>query len=185
MELLTDLGKAGYERGIGPGVYDIHSPRVPTVDEIEEALRLALAEVDADRLWVNPDCGLKTRGYTEVEPALRNMVGRDTQATEGLAGVIPGSMGTASYVVAGKGNRASLNSSPHGAGRNYSRSKARRTFTRDELRTAMAGIEYRDSEAFLDEIPLAYKDIDVVMADAADLVGITHTLHQIVNVKGD
>lgn len=74
MELLTDLGKAGYHRGIGPGVYDIHSPRVPTVDEIEEALHLALAEVDADRLWVNPDCGLKTRGYAEVEPALRNMV---------------------------------------------------------------------------------------------------------------
>jgi 5-methyltetrahydropteroyltriglutamate--homocysteine methyltransferase len=74
MELLTDLGKAGYHRGIGPGVYDIHSPRVPTVDEIEEALHLALAEVDAERLWVNPDCGLKTRGYAEVEPALRNMV---------------------------------------------------------------------------------------------------------------
>ncbi len=74
MELLTDLGKAGYRRGIGPGVYDIHSPRVPTVAEIEEALHLALAEVDADRLWVNPDCGLKTRGYAEVEPALRNMV---------------------------------------------------------------------------------------------------------------
>lgn len=107
------------------------------------------------------------------------------EATEGLPGLIPGSMGTASYVVAGKGNRASLNSSPHGAGRNYSRSAAKRTFTRDELRTAMAGIEYRDSEAFLDEIPQAYKDIDVVMADAADLVEIKHTLRQIVNAKGD
>lgn len=107
------------------------------------------------------------------------------EATEGRPGLIPGSMGTASYVVAGKGNRASLNSSPHGAGRNYSRSAAKRTFTRDELRAAMAGIEYRDSEAFLDEIPQAYKDIDVVMADAADLVRIEHTLHQIVNVKGD
>lgn len=107
------------------------------------------------------------------------------EATEGLPGLIPGSMGTASYVVAGKGNRASLNSSPHGAGRNYARSAAKRTFTRDELRTAMAGIEYRDSEAFLDEIPQAYKDIDVVMADAADLVEIKHTLRQIVNAKGD
>ncbi len=107
------------------------------------------------------------------------------EATEGRPGLIPGSMGTASYVVTGKGNRASLNSSPHGAGRNYSRSAAKRTFTRDELRTAMAGIEYRDSEAFLDEIPQAYKDIDVVMADAADLVEIKHTLRQIVNVKGD
>ncbi len=107
------------------------------------------------------------------------------EATEGRPGLIPGSMGTASYVVVGKGNRASLNSSPHGAGRNYSRSAAKRAFSHDELRTAMAGIEYRDSEAFLDEIPQAYKDIDVVMADAADLVEIKHTLHQIVNVKGD
>ncbi len=74
MELLADLSQAGYRRDIGPGVYDIHSPRVPTVGEIEEALHLALAEVDAERLWVNPDCGLKTRGYAEVEPALRNMV---------------------------------------------------------------------------------------------------------------
>ncbi|REE96702.1 5-methyltetrahydropteroyltriglutamate--homocysteine S-methyltransferase [Thermomonospora umbrina] len=74
MELLTDLDKAGYRQSIGPGVYDIHSPRVPSVEEMERALRHALDAVDADRLWVNPDCGLKTRGYAEVEPALRNMV---------------------------------------------------------------------------------------------------------------
>ncbi|WP_017595188.1 5-methyltetrahydropteroyltriglutamate--homocysteine S-methyltransferase [Nocardiopsis potens] len=74
MELVDDLERAGYRRGIGPGVYDIHSPRVPSVEEIEAALRSALRAVPADRLWVNPDCGLKTRGYTEVEPALRNMV---------------------------------------------------------------------------------------------------------------
>ncbi|MGW5365533.1 5-methyltetrahydropteroyltriglutamate--homocysteine S-methyltransferase [Actinopolymorpha pittospori] len=74
MELVGDLARAGYRRGIGPGVYDIHSPRVPSVEEIEESLRLALEAVPADRLWVNPDCGLKTRGYAEAEPALRNMV---------------------------------------------------------------------------------------------------------------
>ncbi|MBB6171018.1 5-methyltetrahydropteroyltriglutamate--homocysteine methyltransferase [Nocardiopsis mwathae] len=74
MELVDDLAEAGYERGIGPGVYDIHSPRVPTADEIESALRDALRAVDPRRLWVNPDCGLKTRRYEEVEPALRNMV---------------------------------------------------------------------------------------------------------------
>lgn len=106
-------------------------------------------------------------------------------AAEGVPGLIPGSMGTASYVVVGKGNRDSLNSSPHGAGREYSRSAARRTFTREQLRAAMAGIEYRDTDAFLDEIPAAYKSIDVVMADATDLVDIRHTLRQIVNVKGD
>jgi len=106
-------------------------------------------------------------------------------ASLGVAGLIPGSMGDLSYVVVGKGNRLALNSSPHGAGRNYSRSAARKAFTHEQLRTAMAGIEYRDTDAFIDEIPQAYKPIDVVMADAADLVEIRHTLRQIVNVKGD
>jgi tRNA-splicing ligase RtcB len=106
-------------------------------------------------------------------------------AERGRMGLIPGSMGTASYVVAGKGHPPSLNSAPHGAGRQYSRTAARKAFTRDQLRTAMAGIEYRDSDAFIDEIPAAYKDIDQVMADASDLVEIRHTLRQIVNVKGD
>lgn len=105
-------------------------------------------------------------------------------ATEGRAGLIPGSMGTASYVVTGKGEPQSLRSSPHGAGRAYSRTAARRTFTHEQLREAMAGIEFRDTDAFLDEIPAAYKDVDVVMADAADLVEVRHTLRQIVNVKG-
>jgi tRNA-splicing ligase RtcB (3'-phosphate/5'-hydroxy nucleic acid ligase) len=94
-------------------------------------------------------------------------------------------MGTRSYVVTGKGNRLSLNSSPHGAGREYSRSAARRKFTRDDLDAAMEGIEWRRTDAFLDEIPGAYKDVEVVMRDAADLVEIRHTLRQIVNVKGD
>jgi RNA-splicing ligase RtcB len=106
-------------------------------------------------------------------------------ATAGTPGLIPGSMGTRSYVVTGKGNRLALNSSPHGAGREHSRSAARRKFTRAELDAAMTGIEWGQSDAFLDEIPAAYKDIDVVMADAADLVEIRHTLRQIVNVKGD
>jgi tRNA-splicing ligase RtcB len=106
-------------------------------------------------------------------------------ASKGKPGLIPGSMGTASYVVEGKGNKLSLNSSPHGAGRNFSRRVARETFTRAQLDAAMEGIEWRHDDAFLDEIPGAYKDIDVVMADAADLVTIRHTLRQIVNVKGD
>ncbi|WP_028050588.1 RtcB family protein [Cellulomonas sp. URHD0024] len=107
------------------------------------------------------------------------------KAGVGDAGLIPGSMGTASYVVTGKGDALSLSSSPHGAGRNFSRSAARRQFTHDQLREAMVGIEYRDTDAFIDEIPAAYKDIDQVMADAADLVEVRHVLRQIVNVKGD
>ena len=107
------------------------------------------------------------------------------QADAGRPGLIPGSMGTASYVVEGLGDPQSLNSSPHGAGREYSRSAARRTFTHDQLREAMTGIEFRDTDAFIDEIPQAYKPIDQVMADAAGLVSIRHTLRQLVNVKGD
>jgi tRNA-splicing ligase RtcB len=106
-------------------------------------------------------------------------------AAAGVAGLIPGSMGDASYVVVGRGNPVALNSAPHGAGRAYSRSKARKTFTRSQLREAMQGIEFRDTDAFLDEIPAAYKPIDTVMADAAGLVEIRHTLRQLVNVKGD
>ena len=106
-------------------------------------------------------------------------------ASAGTPGLIPGSMGAASYVVVGKGNALALNSSPHGAGREYSRSAARKRFTRADLDERMAGIAWGESDAFLDEHPNAYKDIDVVMADAADLVEVRHTLRQIVNVKGN
>ena len=74
MEVLTDLNAVGFSNGVGPGVYDIHSPRVPTTDEMIVALREALAAVPAERLWVNPDCGLKTRKTDEVIESLRNMV---------------------------------------------------------------------------------------------------------------
>ncbi|ADX74054.1 uncharacterized conserved protein [Pseudarthrobacter phenanthrenivorans Sphe3] len=107
------------------------------------------------------------------------------KAEHGDPGLIPGSMGTASYVVEGRGNPASLNSSPHGAGREYSRNAARKTFSLDELKKAMRGIEFRASEAFIDEIPAAYKPIDQVMHDAADLVTVRHKLRQLVNVKGN
>jgi tRNA-splicing ligase RtcB len=106
-------------------------------------------------------------------------------ARQGQWGLIPGSMGTASYVVTGRGNVPSLMSSPHGAGRNFSRTAARKRFTRADLERRMAGIAWGHSDAFLDEHPDAYKDIDVVMADAADLVEVRHTLRQVVNVKGD
>ena len=106
-------------------------------------------------------------------------------AREGQWGLIPGSMGTRSYVVRGTGNRLSLCSAPHGAGRAYSRTAARKTFSGADLRAAMGDIEYRDTDAFIDEIPAAYKDIDRVMEDARDLVTVVHELRQIVNVKGD
>ncbi|MFI5779189.1 5-methyltetrahydropteroyltriglutamate--homocysteine S-methyltransferase [Nocardia sp. NPDC051570] len=74
MEVLDNLDATGFQLGVGPGVYDIHSPRVPSVEEITASLKAALKAVPAERLWVNPDCGLKTRGAAEVEAALGNMV---------------------------------------------------------------------------------------------------------------
>jgi len=74
MELLRGFGDFKYPNEIGPGVYDIHSPRVPTVDEMVRLLRKAAAVIPAENLWINPDCGLKTRGWPETEAALGNMV---------------------------------------------------------------------------------------------------------------
>lgn len=79
MEILTDIAKAGYPRAVGPGVYDIHSPRVPSQDEVRELLSEAVNTIAVDQLWVNPDCGLKTRRYEEVTPSLEHIIGA-TQA---------------------------------------------------------------------------------------------------------
>jgi tRNA-splicing ligase RtcB (3'-phosphate/5'-hydroxy nucleic acid ligase) len=107
------------------------------------------------------------------------MAGKDNWA------MIPGSMGTRSYIVVGKEHPMSFNSAPHGAGRRYSRTKARSLFSMDDLSRAMQGIEYRHSKVLLDEIPGAYKDIDEVMENAKDLVEVKYVLKQFVNVKGD
>ena len=85
MEIVEDLEKHGYHQGIGPGVYDIHSPRIPSVEEMVNALRLALGAVPAERLWVNPDCGLKTRRAEECYPSLENMVAAARTLRESVA----------------------------------------------------------------------------------------------------
>ena len=100
-------------------------------------------------------------------------------------GIIPGSMGTRSYIVSGLENALSFNSAPHGAGRRFSRAEAKRRFTLDDLAEAMGDISYRHSKSLIDEIPMAYKDIDEVMENSKELVHIDHTLKQIVNIKGD
>jgi 5-methyltetrahydropteroyltriglutamate--homocysteine methyltransferase len=74
MRLLDAFAKFKYPNEIGPGVYDIHSPRVPDTSEMTDLLQRAVKVVDARLLWVNPDCGLKTRGWPEVKAALKNMV---------------------------------------------------------------------------------------------------------------
>ncbi len=74
MELLRGFGDFNYPNEIGPGVYDIHSPRIPTTEEMVRLLKKAAEVIPAENLWVNPDCGLKTRGWPETEAALANMV---------------------------------------------------------------------------------------------------------------
>jgi tRNA-splicing ligase RtcB len=101
-------------------------------------------------------------------------------------GVIPGSMGTRSYIVRGKGNSESWMSCSHGAGRRYSRTQARKLFTAADLEEQMQGKVWLAgrARALVDEIPAAYKDIDAVMADQNDLVEVQHTLRQVLNYKG-
>jgi len=74
MEVVPDIKRSGFARGIGPGVYDIHSPRVPSVGEVTELLEIALGSIPERQVWVNPDCGLKTRGYEETVASLTNVL---------------------------------------------------------------------------------------------------------------
>jgi tRNA-splicing ligase RtcB len=108
------------------------------------------------------------------------------RAEQGDLGVIPGSMGGKSYIVRGRGEPLSWRSCSHGAGRTLSRRAARKRFGAADLTTAMEGRTWQlaQAEALLDEIPAAYKDIDVVMNDQRDLVEVLHELRGIVNYKG-
>jgi tRNA-splicing ligase RtcB len=106
------------------------------------------------------------------------------RAQAGDLGIIPGSMGTRSYIVRGKGNAESFNSCSHGAGRAMSRTEAKKRFTLADHAAATAGIECRKDEDVIDETPAAYKPIDAVMEAQKDLVEVVHTLRQVVCVKG-
>ena len=107
------------------------------------------------------------------------------QMKNGQKGVIPGSMGTRSYIVSGLENKMAYHSAPHGAGRRFSRGEARRRFTMADFERAMVGIECRHSTKLIDELPGAYKDIDEVMENSKELVKVEHTLRQVINIKGD
>ena len=106
------------------------------------------------------------------------------RAGSGEYGIIPGSMGTRSYIVKGLGNEAAFNSASHGAGRRMSRSKARKAFTQQDLERQTAGVECRKDAGVIDEIPGAYKPIEQVMAAQTDLVEIAAELRQLICVKG-
>lgn len=106
------------------------------------------------------------------------------RAGQGELGIIPGSMGARSYLVRGKGNADSFSSCSHGAGRTMSRRQAKRSFTVEDHAKATEGVECRKDAGVIDETPMAYKDIDAVMAAQSDLVEVVHTLRQVVCVKG-
>ena len=105
-------------------------------------------------------------------------------ARAGELGIIPGSMGARSYIVRGKGNPESFMSCSHGAGRAMSRTQARKRFTVADQIKATEGVECRKDADVIDEIPMAYKDIDAVMAAQSDLVDVVYTLKQVLCVKG-
>jgi tRNA-splicing ligase RtcB len=106
------------------------------------------------------------------------------RAGAGELGIIPGSMGTGSYIVRGLGNEDAYCSASHGAGRRMSRAAAKRTYTVADVARQTAGVECRKDSGIIDEIPAAYKDIDQVMAQQSDLVGVVAYLRQLVCVKG-
>jgi tRNA-splicing ligase RtcB len=122
----------------------------------------------------------------EVEPGLWLTRKGAIDASEGRMGVIPGSMGAATYIVRGKGNAESYNTSPHGAGRMLGRNAARKSLSIEEFRAQMAGKTWldRDAAQLLDEAPFAYKPIEVVIADSADLIEPVTVLSQFINYKG-
>ena len=159
-------------------------------DEMMERVHVCFSDWLGDSFEVTETINTH-HNYTEQETHFGQQVWLSRKgaidATLGRPGLIPGSMATASYVVTGKGCEAAFNSSPHGAGRQYSRSKAKEHFTEKDLQVSMKGIEWRSDSGrtFLDEIPGAYKPISTVMEDSADLVEIQHELHQLVNVKGE
>jgi tRNA-splicing ligase RtcB len=140
--------------------------------------------------WFNAEVQAINCHHNYVE--LENHYGEDVfvtrkgavRAREGDMGIIPGSMGTRSYIVRGKGNAESFMSCSHGAGRAMSRKEAKRRFTVADHAAATAGIECRKDADVIDETPMAYKSIDAVIEAEKDLVDVVHTLHQVVVVKG-
>ncbi len=106
------------------------------------------------------------------------------RAGEGELGIIPGSMGSSSFIVRGLGNREAFESAPHGAGRAMSRGEAKRRFSREDLEAQTAGVECRKDAGVVDEIPSAYKPIEDVIEKSSDLVEVVARLKQVVCVKG-
>jgi tRNA-splicing ligase RtcB (3'-phosphate/5'-hydroxy nucleic acid ligase) len=147
------------------------------------ALRKLLGDFTTDELAVNchHNYVAKETHYGEQVYVTRKGAVR---AGLGELGIIPGSMGTRSYIVRGKGNPESFCSCSHGAGRSMSRAEAKRRYTLADHIAATSEVECRKDEDVIDETPMAYKDIDAVIAAQTDLIEVAHTLRQVVCVKG-
>ncbi len=148
-----------------------------------DALRKHLAAFKTDKQAINCHHNYATREQHFGEQLWVTRKGA-VRAGIGELGIIPGSMGTGSFIVEGLGNEESFCSCSHGAGRVMSRGQAKKLISLDDHVAAMRGIEARIDEGVLDESPAAYKDIGAVMAAQTDLVAIRHRLRQVVNVKG-
>lgn len=142
-----------------------------------------LPEFSTDKMAVNCHHNYVERENHFGENVLVTRKGA-VRAGKGDLGIIPGSMGARSYIVRGKGNEDSFCSCSHGAGRVMSRTAAKKKYTVEDQIQATEGVECRKDAAVIDEIPMAYKDIDSVMKAQSDLVDIVHTLKQVVCVKG-
>ncbi len=160
-----------------------HANRAEMMNIVLEALLRHLPSFEVTTEAVNCHHNYVARGRHYGEQVWLTRKGA-ISAREGELGIIPGSMGTRSYIVRGKGNAESFQSCAHGAGRRMSRNQAGREFSIEDLAQQTAGVICRKDKGVIDEIPGAYKDIDQVMANQADLVEVVHTLKQVLCVKG-
>ena len=148
-----------------------------------EALRKHLPAFKTDKAAINCHHNYATREHHFGENVWVTRKGA-VRAREGDLGIIPGSMGTGSFIVRGLGNQESFCSCSHGAGRVMSRTKAKELISHEQHIEAMKGISARTDIHVIDESPAAYKDIGAVMDAQQDLVAIEHRLRQVINIKG-
>lgn len=148
-----------------------------------DVMRQMLPAFQTDKAAINCHHNYATKEYHRGKNMWITRKGA-VQAREGSMGIIPGSMGTGSFIVEGLGNNDSFCSCSHGAGRVMSRTKAKKLITMSDHEKAMEGISARRDADVLDESPAAYKDIGAVMAAQSDLISIKHRLRQVLNVKG-
>ncbi len=157
--------------------------RAEMMDLVLGALRRHLPAFEVSTEAVNCHHNYVSREFHYGEDVWLTRKGA-IRAREGELGIIPGSMGTRSYIVRGKGGAEAFHSCAHGAGRRMSRNQAASRYTVADLELQTEGVVCRKDKAVLDEIPAAYKDIDTVMANQSDLVEVVHTLKQVLCVKG-